>query len=102
MTSLWLESALLPQGWASQVRIEAASGIITRVSVGAQLAAGDERHGIGIPGLPNLHSHAFQRGIAGLTERRGTQEDSFWSWRELMYQFVERMDADEFEAISAF
>jgi formiminoglutamate deiminase len=100
--SLWFESALLPQGWASQVRIEAAAGIITRVSVGVQPQAADERHGVGIPGLPNLHSHAFQRGIAGLTERRGSQEDSFWSWRELMYRFVERIDADEFEAISAF
>jgi formiminoglutamate deiminase len=100
--SLWFESALLPQGWASQVRVEAVSGIITRVGVGVQPQAGDERHGIAIPGLPNLHSHAFQRGIAGLTERRGSQEDSFWSWRELMYRFVERIDADEFEAISAF
>ena len=100
--SLWFESALLPQGWASQVRIEAAAGIITRVSAGVQPQAADERHGIAIPGLPNLHSHAFQRGIAGLTERRGSQEDSFWSWRELMYRFVERIDADEFEALSAF
>ncbi len=102
MTSLWFESALLPQGWASQVRIEAAAGLITRVSTGAAPGPGDERHAIGIPGLPNLHSHAFQRGIAGLTERRGSQEDSFWSWRELMYRFVERIDADDFEAISAF
>ncbi len=102
MPTLWFETALLPQGWASQVRIEAASGIIGRVSVGVQPQAGDERHGIAIPGLPNLHSHAFQRGIAGLTERRGSQEDSFWSWRELMYRFVERIDADEFEALSAF
>ncbi len=102
MPTLWFESALLPQGWASQVRIEAGSGIIGRVSVGVQPQAGDERHGIAIPGLPNLHSHAFQRGIAGLTERRASQEDSFWSWRELMYRFVERIDADEFEALSAF
>jgi formiminoglutamate deiminase len=102
MPTLWFESALLPQGWASQVRIEAAAGIIGRVSVGVQPQSGDERHGIAIPGLPNLHSHAFQRGIAGLTERRGSQEDSFWSWRELMYRFVERIDADEFEALSAF
>jgi formiminoglutamate deiminase len=102
MGSLWFETALLPQGWASQVRIEAAAGIITRVSTAVPPQAADERHGIGIPGLPNLHSHAFQRGIAGLTERRGSQEDSFWSWRELMYRFVERMDADDFEAISAF
>ena len=53
----------------------------------------DERLNVGIPGVPNLHSHAFQRGIAGLTERRGTEGDSFWTWRELMYQFVDRIDA---------
>jgi formiminoglutamate deiminase len=101
MTSLWFESALLPQGWATQVRLTAADGHIERVAVGVPAQAGDERHAIGVPGLPNLHSHAFQRGLAGLTERRGPAHDSFWSWRELMYQFVERMDPDEFEALSA-
>ena len=62
---------------------------------------GDERHAIGLPGLPNLHSHAFQRAIAGLTERRGPTEDSFWTWRERMYRFVERMDPEQLEAITA-
>jgi formiminoglutamate deiminase len=101
MTRLWFESALLPQGWAAGVRIEAAGGRIERISEAVEPDGADERHRIGVPGMPNLHSHAFQRGIAGLTERRGTQEDSFWSWRELMYRFIERMDADELEAISA-
>jgi formiminoglutamate deiminase len=100
MTSLWFESALLPQGWATQVRLTAADGHIERVAVGVAAQAEDERHAIGVPGLPNVHSHAFQRGLAGLTERRGPAHDSFWSWRELMYQFVERMDPDEFEALS--
>jgi formiminoglutamate deiminase len=101
MTSLWFESALLPQGWATQVRLTAAEGHIERVAVGVPAEVGDECHAIGVPGLPNVHSHAFQRGIAGLTERRGPADDSFWSWRELMYQFVERIDPDEFEALSA-
>ena len=101
MTHLWFESALLPQGWASQVRLSAAEGHIERVAVGVPADAGDECHAVGVPGLPNVHSHAFQRGIAGLTERRGSGADSFWSWRELMYQFVARMDPDEFEALSA-
>src|SRR5205807_7615571 len=65
------------------------------------LAPTDERHAIALPGLPNVHSHAFQRGLAGLTERRGPGDDSFWSWRELMYRFVENIDPDEFEALSA-
>ena len=62
--------------------------------------------GVTVPGLPNLHSHAFQRAMAGLTERRGTggggEADSFWSWRETMYRFVERLSPDDVEAIAAF
>jgi formiminoglutamate deiminase len=54
-----------------------------------------------IPGLPNLHSHAFQRAMAGLTERRGSEADSFWTWREQMYRFVERLGPDDLEAIAA-
>jgi formiminoglutamate deiminase len=101
MGGLWFETALLPQGWASQVRIHAVAGRIADLVSAVAPHAGDERHAIGLPGLPNLHSHAFQRGLAGLTERGGAEADSFWSWRELMYQFVERMDADDFEALCA-
>jgi formimidoylglutamate deiminase len=101
MSGLWFESALLPSGWARQVRITADGARIVRVVAGVAAAAGDERHGIGVPGLPNVHSHAFQRGLAGLTERRGPRADSFWSWRELMYRFVGTLGAEELEAISA-
>jgi formimidoylglutamate deiminase len=101
MTSLWFESALLPQGWADRVRIIAKHGRIERIATDADPADGDERLAVGVPGMPNLHSHAFQRAIAGLTERRGPEGDSFWSWRELMYQFVERIDPDEMEAIAS-
>src|SRR5581483_4465368 len=101
MTSLWFESALLPQGWASRVRISSAGGRIEQIAVGSDPADGDERHAVGLPGLPNLHSHAFQRALAGLTERAGPTGDSFWTWRELMYQFVDRLDPDELEAIAS-
>ena len=101
MTGLWFESALLPQGWAERVRVTAADGRIAEVTPDSAPLPDDERHGVGVPGLPNLHSHAFQRGLAGLTERRGARGDSFWSWREIMYQFVERIDPDEFQALSA-
>src|SRR5439155_313210 len=101
MSSLWFESALLPQGWARGVRLSATDGYIERVTENAAPAPTDERHAIALPGLPNVHSHAFQRGLAGLTERRGPGDDSFWSWRELMYRFVENIDPDEFEALSA-
>jgi formimidoylglutamate deiminase len=101
MTSLWFESALLPHGWASRVRVTAVSGRIERITTDVDPVDTDERLAIGIPGVPNLHSHAFQRGLAGLTERRGREGDSFWTWRELMYQFVERIEPDDLEAIAA-
>lgn len=98
---LWFESALLPGGWARRVRISGRDGIIGSVEAEVDPADDDERHAVGIPGLPNLHSHAFQRAIAGLTERRGPTADSFWTWRELMYRFVERIDPDQLEAVTA-
>lgn len=101
MGSLWFESALLPTGWARDVRLTAVDGRIKRVLPGVAPADGDERHGIAVPGLANLHSHAFQRGLAGLTERRGSQGDSFWTWRELMYRFLEHVGPEELEALAA-
>ena len=101
MASLWFESALLPSGWARGVRITSSAGRIERVSTDTQPQPPDERHAVALPGLPNVHSHAFQRGLAGLTERRAPGADSFWSWRELMYRFLERLGPDQLEAISA-
>jgi formimidoylglutamate deiminase len=54
-----------------------------------------------LPGMPNLHSHAFQRAMAGLAERRGPGDDSFWTWRETMYGFAARIDPDTLQAIAA-
>src|SRR5215470_4837403 len=102
MTSLWFDWVLLPSGWAARTRLKAVNGSISTIEVGVDPETTDERHGVALPGLPNLHSHAFQRGLAGLTERRGAGPDSFWSWRELMYQFVERLGPEELEAISAW
>jgi formimidoylglutamate deiminase len=102
MTHLWFSSALLPGGWSAAVRLTLSDGIITRVETGAEPAAGDERHGVAIPGLPNLHSHAFQRAMAGLTEHRaGAAGDDFWTWRQAMYRSVDRLGPDDVEAIAA-
>ena len=101
MKSLWFESALLPGGWAANVRLTIADGRVDRIEAAVAPGDTDERHAIGVPGIPNVHSHAFQRGLAGLTERRGPAGDSFWTWRELMYRFVERMDPEQFEAIAS-
>src|SRR5215467_5267508 len=100
MTSLWFESALLPSGWARGVRLTSSGGRIERVTTDTRPQPLDDRHAIALPGLPNVHSHAFQRGLAGLTERRAAGADSFWSWRELMYRFLDRMGPEQLEAIS--
>lgn len=99
--SLWFEHALLPDGWKRGVRITIASGRIAEVQQAAEKAPRDEAHSIAVPGLPNLHSHAFQHGMAGLAETRGPSNDSFWTWRDVMYRFVGRLDPDQFEAIAA-
>ena len=98
--SLWFQSALLPHGWARDVRVTFAHNSIASVEPVAEPRAGDERHGLALPGLPNLHSHAFQRGMAGLAERRGPLGDNFWSWREAMYRFLDQIDPDDCQAIA--
>ncbi|WBO23101.1 formimidoylglutamate deiminase [Sphingomonas abietis] len=98
---LHFATALLPGGWADEVRITVIDGLIATIETGARVAPGDERHAVAIPGLPNLHSHAFQRGMAGLAEVRGASDDSFWTWREIMYRFVDRLSPDDLTAIAA-
>jgi formimidoylglutamate deiminase len=102
MTSLWFQSFLLPGGWAERVRIDIAQGRIHGVLVNVAPDPASECHAVGIPGLPNLHSHAFQRGMAGLTEVARTTGDSFWTWRDTMYRFVDAIGRDDIEAIAAF
>jgi formiminoglutamate deiminase len=101
MTSLFCHTALLPTGFAVSVRLTLAAGRIATVTPDATPAAADEHVAIALPGLSNLHSHAFQRALAGLAERRGETEDSFWTWREIMYRFLDRMTPDDVEAIAA-
>ncbi|TIR25451.1 MAG: formimidoylglutamate deiminase [Mesorhizobium sp.] len=101
MTAIFAEQALLPEGWQSNVRIAFQDSRISAAEAGASAQAGDERHAIVVPGMPNLHSHAFQRGMAGLAELRGPSADSFWSWREVMYRFALSMTPDQVEAVAA-
>lgn len=97
---VFFRNLLLPDGWASDVRIAIADGVIAALQPSVEAAPGDEIHDCGLPGMPNLHSHAFQRGMAGLTERRGPSDDSFWTWREIMYRFVGRLTPDDVRAIA--
>jgi formimidoylglutamate deiminase len=101
MTTIFASQALLPDGWADDVRIQVEGADIVAVARGANVAPADERHAIVVPAMPNLHSHAFQRGMAGLAETRGESTDSFWSWREVMYRFALSMTPTQVEAVAS-
>jgi formimidoylglutamate deiminase len=94
-----------PDGWLSPGYLEIDdSGVIVRVS--DQLPEGEKAQrlaGFGIPGLSNLHSHAFQRGLAGRTEQVTSEraEHNLWTWREQMYRFVDRLTPEDYEAIAS-
>ena len=94
--------ALLPPGWTEDALLVVEDGRIVEVSTNNTASTPvDLDVGIVIPGLTNAHSHAFQRALAGRTEHRsGAGRDSFWTWRQQMYELVGRLDAGRFAAIA--
>jgi formiminoglutamate deiminase len=100
MSRLHFASALLPSGWANDVQVVVTAGAIAEVTPDAAPTTGDERHAVALPGLASLHSHAFQRGMAGLAELRGDSTDTFWTWRETMYRFALAMTPDDVAAVA--
>ncbi|MDX1575912.1 MAG: formimidoylglutamate deiminase, partial [Kiloniellales bacterium] len=120
-TRYFADHALLPQGWARDVILEVGDdGALAAVQANApsSSSSGSARplKGPVLPGMPNLHSHAFQRAMAGLTERarvgaenggngadgrEDSGEDSFWTWREVMYGFVRQLEPGQVQAIAA-
>lgn len=102
MQKLIFDHALLPDGWQRNVAVDVADGVILSVVPHAPADGCERVAGIALPGLPNLHSHTFQRGMAGLAETRGPQGDSFWTWRQVMYRFLGNLTPDDVEAIAAF
>jgi formimidoylglutamate deiminase len=97
------DAALLPEGWARDVAFDISDdGKIAAVAVGTDMDGRERLAGPVVPAMPNLHSHAFQRAIAGRTGRSSpSRDDSFWTWRQAMYSFLDQVDADAFEAIAA-
>ncbi|MNU66448.1 8-oxoguanine deaminase [compost metagenome] len=83
------------------MRISITGGIISDIDIGVDAEAADERHSVLVPAMSNLHSHAFQRAMSGLAELRGPTDDSFWSWRVLMYRFALQMTPEQIEAVAA-
>ena len=93
--------ALLADGWRSDVRIAVdAAGQIAAIDMGGAMAGDFRLAGPVLPGMPNLHSHAFQRAMAGLAEVALNPEDSFWTWRDLMYRLVGRLTPDQAQTIA--
>jgi formimidoylglutamate deiminase len=100
MQYIYAKQALTQAGWESDIQIDInPEGRISRV--GPQSSTATQRVDLALPAPVNLHSHAFQRAMAGLTEARGPDpRDSFWTWRSLMYRFLERLTPDHVEAIA--
>jgi formimidoylglutamate deiminase len=95
--NLYAATALLPDGWAKDVQIRVEDGRIAEVTAGVP----GQGHGVILPAPVNLHSHTFQRAMAGMTEGRTAGQDSFWTWRALMYRFLERLSPEDVQAIAA-
>lgn len=102
MTVLWAKQVLTSEGWQKDVRITiGADGTISALAFDSEPRG--QQFGILLPAPANTHSHAFQRAMAGMTENRGPDpRDSFWTWRKVMYRFVDLLTPDDIEAIAAF
>ncbi|KJZ16107.1 N-formimino-L-glutamate deiminase [Marinomonas sp. S3726] len=94
------EQALFPQGWKTNVRIEVENGLIHSLSSDASPEGATLLSGPTLPSLANLHSHAFQRAMAGMAEVSLNPNDSFWSWRDLMYKMVHKLTPDDVRIIA--
>lgn len=99
--SIFARQALTPSGWLSDQRLVISGGVIAALGPAAAPAVGDVVVDALLPGLGNLHSHAFQRAMAGLAEARGPGSDSFWTWRDVMYRFALALTPEEHQAIAA-
>ena len=100
--NIWAKQALTAQGWQKDVNVTIGDdGLITSIESGAKPSG--TCVDILLPAPANTHSHAFQRAMAGMTERRGPDpRDSFWTWREIMYRFVDILTPEDMESIAAF
>jgi formimidoylglutamate deiminase len=100
-TKIWAEQALLADGWAESIEITVDAGGNIESVTSASADTDAERAGVLIPAIPNVHSHAHQRAMAGLGERAGNREDSFWTWRKVMYHYLERIQPEHLFHIAA-
>lgn len=97
---IFASRAFLDDGWASDVRVTLRDGKIAQIAKSAKPQADDLRVDTLLPALSNLHSHSFQRAMAGMTEFRAKGRESFWTWRDLMYRFLDHLTPDQIGAIA--
>jgi formimidoylglutamate deiminase len=111
MTIYSLQSAYLPQGWARDVLVTVSDRMITAIDTGIAASAAanaqparvekiERLDGIVVPGMPNAHSHAFQRAMAGNAEYRMSARDSFWTWRQAMYALANRVEPEDLQIVA--
>jgi len=105
-TQLFARHALLPDGWRNDVLLAwdgdgNLTAVVADTAPGSAALAGVDTVQYALPGMVNLHSHSFQRALGGRTEVAGDSQDSFWTWRELMYRFARNITPDHIEAIAA-
>jgi formimidoylglutamate deiminase len=101
MVKFHFEWVLLESGWTQDITISVEQGVIVGLESGDAPADASPIRGFSLPGLTSLHSHAFQRGMAGLAETRGQGAESFWTWREVMYRFLDRLTPDDVASVAA-
>ena len=103
MKNYFIKHALLPEGWSDDVRICVGSkGIINKIETKTRARYHDTELDCIIPMVPNCHSHVFQRAMAGMTEYKTAKNDSFWSWRDLMYQYANKIDSNQLYHIAKY
>lgn len=98
---IFAKQALLNSGWAEDVRLTLKNGVIAEIETGAKPDDKAVCVDTLLPALGNLHSHSFQRAMAGMTEYRRSGRDNFWTWRELMYRFVDQLTPNQIQSIAA-
>ncbi|WP_171126415.1 MULTISPECIES: formimidoylglutamate deiminase [unclassified Ruegeria] len=99
--SVHAKTALLGSDWVHDLWVKVENGRITQLQTGVAAKPDDVRVDVLLPALANLHSHAFQRAMAGMTEVRAAGRESFWTWRTLMYRFLDRLTPEQIQAIAA-
>lgn len=102
LSSLFARHVWLEHGWTKNVRLQwNDQGNLTSTETDTTPKNHEQVAQFVVPGMVNLHSHAFQRAIAGMTEIAGEGPDSFWTWRDLMYRFALAVNPEQIQSIAA-